>query len=461
MKLNKILAVVVACFVLVGCYEDFESVPKRKVYADNTFAEQFPESKQITIAELKKMFTDEHGSISKTGQNSSWSDTKYVHIEEDLYIKAKVVSDDEQGNIYKSLHVQDHTAGIEIKLNNNVGLYYPYGTWVYVRLQGLYIGNYRMMLSLGGAPSESYNKAGEHKFYANSNLDIQTVINRHIFPGGEAEIRVGSYEEWVENPGFVDIITITKDNYQTVFNGAEREKFYGRLMRFEGLICHYSGVTNQYGYTAPAVKNGSYDNIYPSWMYTDPRPTVSQPWYRWAFRETDYTADGLEYATGRSLYVSVLFTYRDDLIDCTHRCNGNLSFIEMNQDSSSAEVEALIEEKKAEITTLTNSITGIQGSKDGIYVVRTSGYSRFANRPLCKDGEKADITAIFGIYSKQSDYTGGEYDYATYQLTLNRFEDMDFEKGPNAFLSEEQIASMTTEEMKYVPWMDEEGEIGE
>ena len=97
----------------------------------------------------------------------------------------------------------------------------------------------------------------------------------------------------------------------------------------------------------------------------------------------------------------------------------------------------------------------------GIYVVRTSGYSRFANRPLCKDGEKADITAIFGIYSKQSDYTGGEYDYATYQLTLNRFEDMDFEKGPNAFLSEEQIASMTTEEMKYVPWMDEEGEIGE
>ena len=52
-------------------------------------------------------------------------------------------------------------------------------------------------------------------------------------------------------------------------------------------------------------------------MYTDPRPTVSQPWYRWAFRETDYTADGLEYATGRSLYVSVLFTYRDDLIDCT------------------------------------------------------------------------------------------------------------------------------------------------
>lgn len=456
MKLNKILAVVVACLALVGCYEDFESVPKHKVYADNTFEAQFPDCRLITVAELKKMFTDEHGSISKTGQNSSWSDTKYVQIEEDLYIKAKVVSDDEQGNIYKSLHVQDHTAGIEIKLNNNVGLYYPYGTWVYVRLQGLYIGNYRMMLSLGGAPSESYNKAGEHKFYANSNLDIQTVIDRHIFPGGEAEIRVGSYEQWKENPGFVDIITITKDNYQTVLQGAEREKFFGRLIRFEGLTCHYSGVTNQQGYTAPAVKNGSYDNLYPSWMYTDPRPTVSQPWYRWAFRETDHTADGQEYATGRSLYVSVLFTYRDDLIEATEECNRMLYYMQLNPNDATTKAEY-----EAKIQELTNGITGMQGSQDGIYVVRTSGYSRFANRPLCKDGEKADITAIFGIYSKQSDYSGSERDYATYQLTLNRFEDMEFEKGPRAFLSEEQVASLTTEEMKYVPWMDEEGEIGE
>ena len=261
--------------------------------------------------------------------------------------------------------------------------------------------------------------------FANSNLDIQDLIDKYVFPGGPAEIRVGSYEKWKVSPEEVDVITITKDNYESALAGAAREQFFGRLMRFEGLKCHYAGVANHEGKTAPAIKNGSYDNMYPSWMYTDPRPTVSQPWYRWAFRETDVTADGEEYATGRSLYGSVLFTYRDDLLA----------------------------QKEGD--------TGMQGSENGIYVVRTSGYSRFANRPLCKDGEKADITALFGIYSKKSDYTGGEYDYATYQLTLNRFEDMDFEKGPNAFLSEEQIASMTTEEMKYVPWMDEEGEIGE
>jgi hypothetical protein len=207
--------------------------------------------------------------------------------------------------------------------------------------------------------------------------------------------------------------------------GAAREQFFGRLMRFEGLKCHYAGVANHEGKTAPAIKNGSYDNIYPSWMYTDPRPTVSQPWYRWAFRETDYTADGEEYATGRSLYGSVLFTYRDDLL---------------SQKAGDA---------------------GMQGSQDGVYVVRTSGYSRFANRPLCKDEEEATITAFYGIYSKQSDYTGGDRDYASYQLTLNRYEDMEFTNGDAAFLSEEQVKALTTDDMKYVPWIDEEGEIGD
>jgi hypothetical protein len=436
MKLNKILAMLAVCFALVGCYEDFDAVPERVIYKDNTFESQFPNAEHITVAELKKIFTDEHGGLSGKGENSSWSNTKYVHIEEDLYIKGKVMSDDEQGNIYKLIYVQDETGGIEVKLNNNANVSFPCGHWVYVRLQDLYIGNYRMMLSIGGAPSESYNKAGEHKYYANSNIEIPSEIDEHVFLGEKAEINVGTYEAWKANPSAVDIITITKDNYQTVLRGAEREKFFGRLMRFEGLTCHYAGVTNQNGKTAPALKNGSYDNIYPSWMYTDPRPTVSQPWYRWAFRETDVTADGEEYATGRSLYVSVCFTYREDLI-------------------AQKEGDA-----------------GIQGSQDGIYVVRTSGYSRFANRPLCKDGEKATITAFFGIYSKQSTYTGDSYDYAAYQLTLNRFDDMEFENGDAAFLSEEQIDELIEfnneevdkykdDHIDYVRWMDEEGEMGE
>jgi hypothetical protein len=303
------------------------------------------------------------------------------------------------------LHIQDHTAGIELKLNNNVGLLYKKGTWVYVRLSGLYLGNYRMMLSLGAAPSESWNKAGEHKYYANSNIELQEVIDRHVFPGERTELVVGSYDEWLANPHAVDIITVTPENYETVFpNSKEREKMFGRLIRFEGLQCHYAGVPNQDGVTNPALKSGSFENLYPSWLYSDPRPTVSKGWYQWAFKEE---------ITGRSLYGSVCFTYNPEATVC---------------------------------------------SANGVYALRTSGYSRFARRNVCKDGEKATITAIYGIYAQKSTYAGNADDYASYQLTISSFADLEFENGMDALLTDEQVKALTTEDMKTVPWIDEEGE---
>ena len=176
MKITKIFSLIVALIFATGCYEQFDDVPAREPISNqDEFEQMFPEAERITILELKEAF----GEISNTGVNSAWSNTIYKLIGEDIfagrdvYIKGKVISNDDEGNIYKSLHIQDHTAGIELKLNNNVGLKYKYGTWVYVRLSGLYLGNYRMMLSLGGAPSESWNKAGEHKYYANSNLELQ------------------------------------------------------------------------------------------------------------------------------------------------------------------------------------------------------------------------------------------------------------------------------------------------
>ena len=405
MKLNRLFALVAIAVMAVGCYEKYEDVAPRRIYNDDTFEAMFPDAERITIKELKDAF----GEISNTGVNSSWSNTRHKLIGEDIfagrdvYIKGKVISNDEDGNIYKSLHIQDHTAGIELKLNNNVGLRYKYGSWVYVRLTDLYLGNYRMMLSLGGAPSESYNKAGEHKFYANSNLELQEVIDRHVFAGEPAQLVVGTYDEWKSNPEAVDIITVTPENYTQIFpNNKGREQMFGRLMRFEGLTCHYAGVPNQDGVTNPALKSGSYENIYPSWLYSDPRPTVSKGWYQWAFKEE---------VTGRSLYGSVLFTYNTNATVC---------------------------------------------SANGVYALRSSGYSRFARRNVCKDGEKATITAIYGIYAQKSSYVGDADDYASYQLTVSNFSDIEFENGDAAFLTDEQVAAMTTEDMKTVPWIDEE-----
>lgn len=441
MKLNKLFAIFAIALAAVGCIEqEFTLVEPDSLYNDDSFKEMFPEAEQISIAELKYAY----GEISGKGENAAWSNTvfkvigeeKYSHKYDvktpiifegkDLYIKGKVISDDTEGNVYKTLYIQDETSGIEIKLNNNVGLKYKKGTWVYVRLTGLYLGNYRMMLSLGGPPSESYNKAGEHKFYANSNLELQDIIDQHVFAGESTELTVGNFVQWQDAPESVDIITVTPDNYLEVFSPSkvtlegkftksfqmkQRELMYGRLMRFEDLECRYAGVPapefdengNIIGtYTNPGLKSGDFENIYPSWLYSDPRPTVSKGWYRWAFKEE---------VTGRSLYGSVCFTYDPDATLC---------------------------------------------SAHGLYTLRTSGYSRFARQPICKDGEKATITAIYGIYSKNTKYTADANDYASYQLTISSINDIEFENGKDALLTEEQVEFLTTQDMKTVPWIDEE-----
>ena len=223
------------------------------------------EEKEKLLAEYHPDYReDAFGKISDTGVNSGWNNTIYKVVGEDIfagrdvYIKGKVTTDDEEGNVYKNMYIQDETSGIEIKLNNSVGINYKKGRWVYVRLNGLYLGNYRMMLSLGGAPSESWNKAGEHKFYGNSNIELQSIIDQHVFAGRDAgEFKVGDYYEWLRYPVNVDIITVTPDNYHTVFDPAmvefegkfygkfqisQRELMFGRLMRFEDLQCRYAGV---------------------------------------------------------------------------------------------------------------------------------------------------------------------------------------------------------------------------
>ena len=86
MKLTRIFALVAIAVMAVSCYETYESVAPRKVYDDEAFEAQFPEAQHITIAELKYAF----GTISNTGVNSGWGNTKSMLIGEDIFEKKEV-----------------------------------------------------------------------------------------------------------------------------------------------------------------------------------------------------------------------------------------------------------------------------------------------------------------------------------------------------------------------------------
>ena len=79
-------------------------------------------------------------------------------ISEDWIIEAVVVADDQSGNYYKTIVIQDATAGIDVKLNAN-SLYnnYPIGRKVYIKLKGLVLGDYNGLIQLGGGISKDKN----------------------------------------------------------------------------------------------------------------------------------------------------------------------------------------------------------------------------------------------------------------------------------------------------------------
>lgn len=72
------------------------------------------------------------------------------HATDTFVVKAVVVSSDEGGNFYKTMVVQDETGALQIQINKS-GLYaeYPVGQTVYIKCNGLVVGNYHGIYQIG------------------------------------------------------------------------------------------------------------------------------------------------------------------------------------------------------------------------------------------------------------------------------------------------------------------------
>lgn len=404
MKFIKLFAITLVSLMFVGCYEQFET-PKQPVEMSDELMQAMG-MEHITIKQMKDMFFD----LNNSGSTNSKTETKYKrfvadksecteyelsndhYIEGNYYIKGKVVSNDEQGNIYKSLHIFDGTAAIELKLTNGLFAEFPCNLdtlescWVYVRLQGLYLGSFRMMLSLGDVPTESLNAYGVYKYYANSNIVSPNRVAQFVFKGEDCKLTMGK--------NTTDDIYVV-DNYnesKTIYNA----DFLGRLIQFNNLTVTYRGVADGNEDTTDdyaALTSGSNTNIYPSWLCTSGiivdgavQYVVSKPWYKLA-----YSINNI------SLYGSVALCY-PEAISTTH------------------------------------------ASTPGFYTARTSGYSRFGNNFVPENGAQGSLLAIYAIYSHSYNFSKTTTDQSgAFQLTTCRFDD--FLPEYYGSLTEEQIAA--------------------
>ena len=402
MRFTKLSIIALVALLATSCYEKFDTPTIPAEMTDAQMQEQG--MTLITIAEMKEMFFP----LDNSGSTNSQAETKYKrfvlnksectdyeiannrYIVGNYYIKGKVISNDEQGNIYKSLHIFDGTAAIELKLTNGLFADFPCNLdtkescWVYVRLAGLYLGSFRMMLSLGDIPTESLNAYGIYKYYANSNIISPNKVAKHVFKGANCTL--------TEGKNSTDDIYVV-DNYnesKSIYNA----NFLGRLIRFNNLTVTYRGVKNEKGITPyPALTSGSNTNIYPSWLCTSGitvdgavQYVVSKPWYKLA-----YSINNI------SLYGSVALCY-PEAMSSTH-C-----------------------------------------STPGFYTARTSGYSRFGGNFVPEDGATGSLLAIYAIYSHSYNFNQTTKDQSgAFQLTANRFQD--FLPEYYNSLTEEQIAA--------------------
>lgn len=126
-----------------------------------------------TIAGLKGIYT--------VGSNQP------KQVTEDWIIKGVVISDDKEGNFYKSLIIQDSTAGVLIRVDRtNLYTDFPVGRRVFVKCKGLWVGEYEGLVQMGGTVDFISDPQNPSIDYIPTALVDQTILkgqyNQNIVP---------------------------------------------------------------------------------------------------------------------------------------------------------------------------------------------------------------------------------------------------------------------------------------
>lgn len=123
---KRVFPLMILFWFLTGCiHDDFD---KPEPYIPRV---DFPAN--MSIAQLKALY---QGTLLK--------------LPDSIIIKGVVVANDESGNFYKTLVIQDESGGIEVKINKTslYTLYRP-GQRIYIKCKDLYLGAYGGLVQLG------------------------------------------------------------------------------------------------------------------------------------------------------------------------------------------------------------------------------------------------------------------------------------------------------------------------
>ncbi len=138
----------------------------------------------ILLGSCKKKFTDPPvigapdivANISIKDIKARYTSGAPVAITDDAVIEGVVSCDDRSGNYYQQIAIQDSTGGVLLRLaGSNHFNNYPVGRKLFVKLKGLYLGQYNGTLQFGGGVDTPYINQGGVTLLA-TNLQEQHIV---------------------------------------------------------------------------------------------------------------------------------------------------------------------------------------------------------------------------------------------------------------------------------------------
>ena len=139
MKTSKYILFALAAFgLMTSCHDGDWDAPAVETTIQSYGNKYIQATNLKTIAELKALY------------NTEINNNSLKQVKSPLQIRGIVTGNDEGGNIYNSLYVQDNTGAIAISVGQG-GLAGPFsvGQVVLIELEGLYVGGYGKQPQIG------------------------------------------------------------------------------------------------------------------------------------------------------------------------------------------------------------------------------------------------------------------------------------------------------------------------
>ena len=318
------------------------------------------------------------GTFTTIGDLKAMYKSGGVELGGNIWIKGQVISTDRTGNIYRELYIQDETGGIDVKIGKS-SLYseFSLGQWVYVYCTGLTLGAYNGMPQLGMEPDNTSTNE-----YETSYIDVQEIINQHVFKGQRAEP--------------LQPAVVTEADIKTALAKGYTGELWGKLVTVKGL--KYKNEIFALVYPNPNMdhKSGNPENR----VFLSDGGTWSIS--TWALSKSQYCThilsgvwDSAQVGSGATRYGPITGRPVDYL-------SPGKVLDSFGPDATLTYKEIMY--KYAVANYVSHYFT--VGSTD--VQVRTSGYSKFADEELDLDiinGHTCDITGILSIYSGAAQFS--------------------------------------------------------